>query len=117
MHIDCRCWQQQCPSQPATCLLHLQVDVGFFPSPPYLLGRFSNGPVWIELVATLTGNGLENLATGNAPSGAAQGAFQILPPFGYLTQTGKPLCPILKEHLLSGCMHCAMQPSLFNRSL
>ncbi|KAK9818741.1 hypothetical protein WJX74_007015 [Apatococcus lobatus] len=64
-----------------------QVDVGFFPSAPYLLGRFSNGPVWIETVATLTGNALENLATGNSPSGATTGAFQILPPFGYLAQT------------------------------
>ncbi len=70
--------------------MHAQVDVGFFPSPPYLLGRFSNGPVWIETVATLTGNALENLACGNSPSGATQGAFQVLPPFGYLTQTGKP---------------------------
>ena len=74
-----------CPADPG---FHSQVDVGFFPAAPYLLGRFSNGPVWIELVATLTGNALENLACGNSPSGAATGAFQVLPPFGYLTQTG-----------------------------
>ncbi len=74
------------------------MDVGFFPSAPYLLGRFSNGPVWIETVATVTGNALENLATGNAPSGASMGAFQVLPPFGYLTETGECSQVLLLAH-------------------
>lgn len=52
-------------------------------------GRFSNGLVWIETVAILTGNALDNLATGYSASGAARGALQITPPFGCLTQIGK----------------------------
>lgn len=43
---------------------------GPFPSAPYYEGRFSNGRVWVEIVAASFGVQLENLATGNAISGA-----------------------------------------------
>lgn len=51
-------------------LISVQFVSGPFPSAPYYEGRFSNGRVWVEIVAASFGVQLENLATGNAISGA-----------------------------------------------
>lgn len=57
------------------------------PSPPYFKGRYSNGPVWVEYLASglkLSSNLVNNFAYG----GAKTGDFQQLPP-GVLTQIQK----------------------------
>lgn len=41
-----------------------------YPQPPYYEGRFSNGPVWIEIAARQLGVSLANYAVGGATTGA-----------------------------------------------
>jgi phospholipase/lecithinase/hemolysin len=44
--------------------------LGFpFPPPPYFQGRFSNGPIWVEDLATKLGIKVESLAFGGATTG------------------------------------------------
>lgn len=74
----------------------LQVNSGPFPSPPYYQGRFSNGQVWIERVATAFGMELQDFATGNAITGAAgeaPGMFMVQPPFANTTSATPVLVP------------------------
>ena len=69
---------------------------GPFPSAPYYKGHFSNGRVWIEIVAATFGAELENFATGNAISGAAgeaAGQFMVQPPYAYLTNATRVFVP------------------------
>jgi outer membrane lipase/esterase len=64
------------------------------PSPPYFAGRFSNGPVWVELLAAQFGLAVEpairggtNYAVGGAKTGA--GADSLLDQVGlFLAQRG-----------------------------
>lgn len=69
---------------------------GPFPAPPYYEARFSNGRVWIELVAATFGDNLEDFATGNAISGAAgerPGSFAVQQPYANLTSSATVLVP------------------------
>ncbi|DBA78537.1 TPA: hypothetical protein ACH3X2_007856 [Trebouxia sp. C0005] len=69
---------------------------GPFPSPPYYKARFSNGRVWIELVAATFGDELENFATGNAISGAtgeAAGQFMVQPPYANMSSAHEVFVP------------------------
>ena len=52
------------------------------PSPPYFNGRFSNGPIWVELLASdlgLTPNPSTNFATGGATT-AVEALFMVSDP-------------------------------------
>lgn len=62
-------------------------------SPPYFNGRFSNGPIWVELLAPqlgLTANPATNFAFGGTTTGTtnvATGMFNVVDPLpGLLTQ-------------------------------
>lgn len=73
-----------------------QVNSGPFPAAPYYKGRFSNGRVWIEVVAAAFGQELQDLATGNAITGAAgeaPGMFMVQPPFANTTSPTPVLVP------------------------
>jgi phospholipase/lecithinase/hemolysin len=50
-----------------------------FPPSPYSDGRFSNGPVWVEQVATTLGIPLYDYAYGGATTGTANVISQLLP--------------------------------------
>ena len=74
----------------------VQFVSGPFPSPPYYKARFSNGRVWIELVAATFGDELENFATGNAISGAtgeAPGQFMVQPPYANMSSAHEVFVP------------------------
>ena len=74
----------------------VQFVSGPFPSPPYYKARFSNGRVWIELVAAPFGDELENFATGNAISGAtgeAPGQFMVQPPYANMSSAHEVFVP------------------------
>ena len=74
----------------------VQFVSGPFPSPPYCKARFSNGRVWIELVASTFGDELENFATGNAISGAtgeAPGQFMVQPPYANMSSAHEVFVP------------------------
>ena len=74
----------------------MQFVSGPFPSPPYYKGHFSNGRVWIELVAAQFGDELENFATGNAVSGAVNvsaGQFMVQPPYANMSSAKEVFVP------------------------
>ncbi len=48
-------------------------------SPPYYQGRFSNGPIWVEDLATSLGIPLENYAYGGATTGTVNIGSPLLP--------------------------------------
>ncbi|KAK9811935.1 hypothetical protein WJX73_000849 [Symbiochloris irregularis] len=57
-----------------------------YPEAPYFRGRWSNGPVWIEVAAQMLGANLTDYAAGGATSGAAPAQVPNLPVgFGNLT--------------------------------
>ena len=73
-----------------------------------LLLTYSNGPTWIEIAATMLGQQLDNLATGNGATGSVPGAFTVLPYFGYVQESSECL-----HHLLvtsDACFGCCCQP-------
>ena len=53
-----------------------------YPEAPYYEGKFTNGPVWIEVVAKQFGVALANYAAGGATSGIviASKFLSLLPP-------------------------------------
>jgi outer membrane lipase/esterase len=55
------------------------------PSPPYFMGRFSNGPLWVERLAPDLGF-THNTATNFAVGGARSGATGSIPGTGVLSQ-------------------------------
>ncbi len=60
---------------------------GVPPGPPYFEGRFSNGPTWVEILATrldLDPDSMQNFATGGAKTGSDN--FLIPEASGLLTQ-------------------------------
>lgn len=78
---------------------------GGIPVPPYALGRFSNGPVWVEglaaglgLALTPSSTGGNNYAVGGATSG---GVLNSQVP-GYLTAAGGSASPTALYVLLAG---------------
>ena len=59
-----------------------QANVGQYPAPPYFFGRFTNGPVWIEVAASILGQNVDNLAAGGANGN--WGGIGVRPPFGFV---------------------------------
>ena len=57
-----------------------------FPPPPYFEGRFSNGPVWVEVLAEKLGVEVENFAVGGATTGDRNTSDNILPQLPGLEQ-------------------------------
>ena len=96
----------------------LQFETGPFPSPPYYQARFSNGRVWIELVAATFGDNLEDFATGNAISGATgerPGSFAVQQPFANLSAPATVLVPSTLQQvgcLLSNVAACSRDVSI-----
>ena len=79
-----------------------QFASGPFPLPPYYKARFSNGRVWIELVAATFGDELEDFATGNAISGAtgeAPGQFMVQPPYANMSSAKEVFVPSTLEQV------------------
>ena len=61
--------------------LYKSVGGAYPPSPPYYKGRFSNGPVWVELLAPKLGfafNGATDYAYGGAETGSANEVSLLL---------------------------------------
>lgn len=82
--------------------LSTQFASGPFPLPPYYKARFSNGRVWIELVAATFGDELEDFATGNAISGAtgeAPGQFMVQPPYANMSSAKEVFVPSTLEQV------------------
>ncbi len=63
------------------------------PSPPYFMGRFSNGPVWVELVASNRGLSLDDYAFGGAETGNGLGIDMLNQIAGYLAGVGNVADP------------------------
>lgn len=98
------CINQLCNDVPPE---RLQFVAGPFPSAPYYKGHFSNGRVWIEIVAATFGAELENFATGNAISGAAGealGNFTVQPPYAYLSNATQVLVPSTLDQVGTSAM-------------
>ncbi len=61
--------------------------VGFYPpSPPYFEGRLSNGPVWVEYLASKLEANSTNFAYGGSSTGIGNAVIPDLPLPGLLTQ-------------------------------
>ncbi|MCJ1242602.1 hypothetical protein MMC14_010611 [Varicellaria rhodocarpa] len=83
-----------------------QAASGYFPMAPYAQGRFSNGPIYLEIAAASLSNVLNSYATGAAVTGAPGSAsvLPVYPPYAGLTSVKTvPVPSGLQQVLCPGC--------------
>ena len=86
--------------------VNVQAASGYFPMAPYAQGRFSNGPIYLEIAAASLSNVLNSYATGAAVTGAPGSAsvLPVYPPYAGLTSVKTvPVPSGLQQVLCPGC--------------
>ena len=78
------------------------------PSPTYSNGRFSNGPIWVDYLASdlgLTLNLKNNFAFGGATTGTENIGLPSLPACSFATETQNTQ---LNKHLITIQLNCVL---------
>ncbi len=75
-----------------------------FPEDPYYQGRWSNGPTWIEIVASSLGVSLTDYGAGGATTGSAPARMCQPSILALLLMKTSPLCIAMPLHVETRCM-------------